>query len=86
MHCFFESASDGTVTLHACEGGTTMVNGLRIGSDKVKLAFETKAALQLGEISSMVLRNALSITTAEAPAVWLPYYPWRCACLPLQPP
>lgn len=34
-HCFFESAPDGKVTLHALPNGTTMVNGQRIPSSKV---------------------------------------------------
>jgi kinesin family protein 1 len=36
VHCYFETLPDGSVTIHAVDGGTTMVNGLRIGSDKVR--------------------------------------------------
>lgn len=36
VHCTFESSPDGSVALHAQPGSMTMVNGLRIGSDKPK--------------------------------------------------
>lgn len=34
-HCFFESEENGTVHLHALEGGTTMVNGQRLNASQV---------------------------------------------------
>jgi kinesin family protein 1 len=35
LHCYFETLPDGSVQLTALADSTTMVNGQRIGSDKV---------------------------------------------------
>lgn len=36
VHCIFESDKEGTVSLHAQPGSITMVNGLRISSERPK--------------------------------------------------
>lgn len=61
QHCYFETLPDGSVQLVALADSTTMVNGQRIGSDKVHPSLPLGDCLRRRSAQPRALRSGYRI-------------------------